>query len=291
MQPFDYKQFFATDYILDIKKLDQFASRTFDADYVVSFGMCMSAAQLAKTYASEISQNKAVHLRMVQLLKSVFTIVMPAKAFNYAKEKAILRVFDYWNVLDFSDICSKEVTWLGLYEDPCFINPKLKVKASIKYCPDIDYLKFVKDVVKMPSKKTRLFTFGYNIGSYRPQSMADFLADYLKDDPASKIFVYRKYERNKVKYNNLLPVKKYYAAIAQSKYTMVIPSTLTTEVSVLRVNEAIRRKCIPLFTADNNIDKVYSAESCKFIRDKLMFDKSTWQSMNAWIETLAPKYD
>lgn len=72
---------------------------------------------------------------------------------------------------------------------------------------------------------------------------------------------------------------------------MVIPSTLTTEVSVLRVNEAIRRKCIPLFTADNNIDKVYSAETCKFIRDNLMFDKSKWQSMNAWIETLAPKYD
>lgn len=185
----------------------------------------------------------------------------------------------------------KEVKYVGLYKDDNFYNPHLKVGAKIAYCPDIDYLKFVKDIVKMPSKKTRLFTFGYNIGSYRPQSMADFLADYLKDDPASKIFVYRKYERNGIKYNNLIPMKKYYAAIAQSKYTLIIPSTLLTEVSVLRVNESIRRKCVPLFTSDNNIDKVYSSETCKYIRDNLMFDKMKWPSMNAWIKSLEPRYD
>lgn len=121
--------------------------------------------------------------------------------------------------------------------------------------------------------------------------MSDFLADFLYDDPSSKIFVYRKYDRNGVKYNNLIPMKKYYAAIAQSKYTLVIPSTLTSEVSVLRVNESIRRKCIPLFTSDNNIGKVYSQKTCEFIKQNLMFDKAKHKDLNEWIKQLDSKYE
>lgn len=80
----------------------------------------------------------------------------------------MFRIFDYWNVVDFKRLIGKDITWLGLYDDSQFSNPKTKAKAAIKYCPDIDYLKFIKEDVKTPSKKTRLFTFGYNIGSYRP---------------------------------------------------------------------------------------------------------------------------
>lgn len=288
---FDNRKFFKTEYILDIKKVDDFCKDVFNVDYVVAFGMVMSAPGMLKQCIQPLKTNRPLHLRMVQMLKSSFTLIMIAKSFQYAKEKAILRVFDYWNIVNFHALIDREIKYLGLYEDKAFYNPQLKVGAKIAYCPDIDYLKFVKDIVKMPSKKTRLFTFGYNIGSYRPQSMSDFLADNLKDDPSSKIFVYRKYERNGVKYNNLIPMKKYYAAIAQSKYTLIIPSTLASEVSVLRVNESIRRQCIPLFTADNNIDKVYSKRDAEFIRSKLMYDKSKWKNINEWLKTLDSQYE
>lgn len=62
-------------------------------------------------------------------------------------------------------------------------------------------------------------------------------------------------------------------------------------MSVLRVNESIRRKCIPLFTADNNIDKVYSKRDAEFIRSKLMYDKSKWKNINEWLKTLDSQYE
>ena len=45
---FDNRKFFKTDYILDIKKIDDFCKDVFNVDYVVAFGMVMSAPGMLK---------------------------------------------------------------------------------------------------------------------------------------------------------------------------------------------------------------------------------------------------
>lgn len=60
---------------------------------------------------------------------------------------------------------------------------------------------------------------------------------------------------------------------------------------MLRVNEAIRRKCIPLFHPANNIDKVYSKSDCAFIRSHLMFDPNKYSTVNDFVKKLDKEYD
>lgn len=100
---------------------------------------------------------------------------------------------------------------LGLYEDPHFKNKG--VSLHVKYSPDIDYYKFVVEQPKLPEKKSRLFTFGYSIGSYRPPSWEDWCFKHIVDCAKDKIYVYRKHTKCKP-INNLLPVKEYYNRIA-----------------------------------------------------------------------------
>lgn len=66
---------------------------------------------------------------------------------------------------------------------------------------------------------------------------------------------------------------------------------MTSEVSVIRVNESIRRNCIPLFKDDNRIDKVYSAETCRFIRENLTYDETRYKTVNDFVKALEPRYD
>ena len=65
---------------------------------------------------------------------------------------------------------------------------------------------------------------------------------------------------------------------------------MTSEVSVIRVNESIRRNCIPLFKDDNSIDKVYSAETCRFIRENLTYDETRYKTVNDFVKALEPRY-
>ena len=66
---------------------------------------------------------------------------------------------------------------------------------------------------------------------------------------------------------------------------------MISEVSVIRVNESIKRNCIPLFKDDNHIEKVYSPETCKFIRDNLTYDEKKWKTVNDFVKSLAPRYE
>lgn len=70
-----------------------------------------------------------------------------------------------------------------------------------------------------------------------------------------------------------------------------MPSTIETEVSVLRVNEAIRRRCIPLFHKDNNLEKVYSPSDADFMRRNLVYDESRYSTVNDYVKAIAPRYD
>ena len=62
-------------------------------------------------------------------------------------------------------------------------------------------------------------------------------------------------------------------------------------MSVIRVNESIRRNCIPLFKDDNSIEKVYSAETCRFIRENLAYDETRYKTVNDFVKALEPRYD
>lgn len=101
---------------------------------------------------------------------------------------------------------------LGLYDDPSFTNRGIKV--PIKYCPDFDYYKYVVEQPKLPSKKLRLFTFGYCIGAYRPDSWNEWCNEKLVYSAKDKIYVYRKHVIDGKKLNSLIPAKEYYNRIA-----------------------------------------------------------------------------
>jgi len=240
-------------------------------------------------YMKSCKGKETIHIRMAYICKDMYRFIMAKVFLQCAKEKAIYRLFDYWEAIDYTKLCGRPVTLLGLYEDPNFKNGDVKV--PIKYCPDIDYYKYVLEQPKLPSKKTRLFTFGYNIGSYRPASWNDWCFDKIKDCAKDKMYVYRKHVKGSKIVNNLIPAKEYYSRIAQSMFTFVIPSTLISEVSIIRVNESIKRNCIPLFKDDNNIEKVYSPETCKFIRENLTYDEKKWKTVNDFVKSLAPRYE
>ena len=283
------KWFMPTDYIIEQRKLENWCKEKIDADIAIVFGGGMTNAANSKQYMKTASTKEVIHLRMASICKDMYRLIFTKNILKNAKEKAFYRMFDYWEVCDYAKLAGRPVQVLGLYEDPNFQNKDIKV--PIKYSPDIDYYKFVVEQPKLPTKKSRLFTFGYSIGSYRPQSWNTWCFEKLVDCAKDKIYIYRKHMKGDRQINNLVPVKEYYNRIAQSKFTFVIPSTLVTEVSVIRVNESIKRKCIPLFKDDNNIDKVYSKETCQFIREKLMYDETKYKTVNDFVKALEPTYD
>ena len=284
------KQFQVTPYIIQQRTLEDWCKKNVDADIVIVFCNPMTTFSNASGYLKNATGKKEIiHIRMESICKDMYRMLMAKNFMKQARQKAFYRLFDYWEVCDYTKLVGKPVQVLGLYEDPNFKNKDVKV--PIKYCPDIDYYKYVVEQPKLPSKKTRLFTFGYNIGSYRPASWNDWCFDKIKDSAKDKMYVYRKHVKGSKTINNLIPAKEYYNRIAQSMFTFVIPSTLISEVSVIRVNESIKRKCIPLFKDDNNIEKVYSPETCKFIRENLTYDEKKWKTVNEFVKSLAPRYE
>lgn len=279
-----------TDYIINQRKLEDWCKKNIDADIVIVFCGRMTYISNSHTYMKNYTKSESIHIRMVSICKDMYTLLLAKNLMKLAKEKAFFRMFDYWDVCDWPKLVGRPVQVLGLYEDPNFKHND--VVLPIKYSPDIDYYKFVVEQPKLPTKKSRLFTFGYSIGSYRPQSWEDWCYTHIVDCAKDKFYVYRKHAKSSSKpINNLIPVKEYYNRIAQSKFTFIIPSTLITEVSVIRVNESIKRKCIPLFKDDNNIDKVYSKETCEFIRNNLMYDEHKYSTVNEFVKVLEPHYD
>lgn len=278
-----------TDYIIEQRKLEEWCKKNIDADIAIGFCNGMTTYSNALTYMQHDVNKEVVHIRMSSLCKDMYRLILTKNVFKQAREKAFYRLFDYWEVCDYTKLAGRPVQVLGLYDDPNFTHKDLK--ASIKYCPDIDYYKYVIEQPKLPSKKFRLFTFGYCIGAYRPDSWNKWCNEKIVDSAKDKIYVYRKHVIDGKKFSSLIPAKEYYNRIAQSKFTFVIPSTLTSEVSVIRVNESIRRNCIPLFKDDNNIEKVYSAETCRFIRENLTYDETKYKTVNDFVKALEPRYD
>ena len=278
-----------TQYTIKQRKLEEWCKKNIDADIAIVFQNAMMTYSNAIAYMLHHTEKEVVHIRMSSLCKDMYRLILSKNVLKQAREKAFYRLFDYWEVCDYTRLCGRPVQVLGLYDDPSFTHRDLEV--PIKYCPDIDYYKYVVEQPKLPSKKLRLFTFGYCIGAYRPDSQNKWCNEKLVYSAKDKIYVYRKHVIDGKKLNSLIPVKEYYNRIAQSKFTFVIPSTLTSEVSVIRVNESIRRNCIPLFKDDNRIEKVYSAETCRFIRQNLVYDETRYKTVNDFVKALEPRYD
>lgn len=164
--------------------------------------------------------NSLIHVRINVLAKNMLATSFTYHLMKCAKKSAMLRLFDYWAVADYDKFIGRPVRIYGLYEDGNFKN-KFKhddISADIKYLPEMDYVKFSLENVKVPEEKNRLFTFGFVLGGDTRDTkddIYDFCFEKLYDDPASKIYVHRKYkDKNGKKYNSLLQPSKYYAAIA-----------------------------------------------------------------------------
>lgn len=192
--------------------MEEYVKSTISSDVVLVWCGDMKMPSLMQTHLQKFSNKNIVHIRMASITRSYFRMLLAKFALEAAKETAIYRLFDYCEVCDFNLLTGRDVKVLGLYEEPSFKHNGKTI--PIHYCPDIDYHKFVVDKPAIPTKKVRLFTFGYNSGSYRTNELDKFCYDKIVDDPKSKCFVYRKCDTYGKKINSLVPVKKYYAALA-----------------------------------------------------------------------------
>jgi len=69
----------------------------------------------------------------------------------------------------------------------------------------------------------------------------------------------------------LIPHDEYNVELAKSRYTLIAPSTVVTEFSLERFNEAIIRKCMPIFMKEVKYEHVFEKDICDFVKDNLIY--------------------
>lgn len=178
---------------------------------------------------------------------------------RYAGLHMHCKVTDY-NEPDMAKIYSN-ATMLGLYDDP---------ERGYKKTHDTEYCNFV-DGFK-DTTKTQDFIFGYTVTFAARKYLSDFVVKNITETDKVKLYLKDNYWKDG-KRNNLIPHEEYNAELAKTKYTLIAPSTVVSEFSLERFNEAIVRKCLPIFMKDVKYATAFGndAELCKFIASNLTY--------------------
>ena len=171
------------------------------------------------------------------------------------------------NIIDYKENDISEV-WpdadievMSWYDDASNGYKKLSIN---EYCNFKDGFK--------DTKKTQDFVFGYALTWKDRKYLSDFVRANVVEDSMHKLFVKDAYW-NGEKRDNTIPHDEYKAELAKTKYTLLAPSTVASEFSIGRFNEAVIRKCLPIFMPEVKYERGFEhdKEMCKFIKDNLTF--------------------
>ena len=189
--------------------------------------------------------------------------------------KMFCKVTDY-NEPDMAKVYPGRATMLGLYEDP---------SNGYKKFHDIEYCTF-KDGFKDGTKNFD-FVFGYTVTFAARKYLSEFIRDNVEEDDKVKLFLKDMYWKPE-KRDNLIPNDEYKKMLSQSKFTLIAPSTVVTEFSLERFNEAVSRKCIPIFMEQVKYDVPFGSDKafCKFISEKLTYRQAVGATLNKFVQSI-----
>lgn len=239
-------------------------------DSFLTWGLLSYPLKQSKKLLDTLHNDDQFKVTFMSTLMHIFPFVIVDDILNkYKGIHMYCKVTDY-NEPDMHQIYDN-ATMMGLYDNSA---------TGYKKIHDTEYCNF-KDGFK-DVDKTQDFVFGYTVTFAARKYLSDFVVKNITETDNVKLFLKDNYWKDG-KRDNLIPHNTYNSELAKSKYTLIAPSTVVTEFSLERFNEAIIRKCLPIFMKEVKYEHVFEDDVCKFIKDNLTYD-NTYDSIEEFIE-------
>jgi len=230
-------------------------------DSFLTWGLLSYTLNQTKKLLNTLHNDDQYKVTFMSTLMHIYPFVIVDDILNkYDGIHMYCKVTDY-NEPDMHQLYDN-ATMLGLYDD---------ATKGYKKIHDTEYCNF-KDGFK-DATKTQDFVFGYTVTFAARKYLSDFVVKNITENDKVKLFLKDNYWKDG-KRDNLIPHEEYNSELAKSKFTLIAPSTVVTEFSLERFNEAIIRKCLPIFMKEVKYEHVFDKDVCDFIKDNLTYDES-----------------
>lgn len=242
-------------------------------DSFLTWGLLSYPLKSTKKLLDTLHNDNQFKVTFMSTLMHIYPFVIVDDVLNkYPKLKMYCKVTDY-NEPDMHEIYDR-ATMMGLYND---------TNRGYKKIHDTEYCNFKNGLYD--ENKTQDFVFGYTVTFAARKYLSIFVRKHITENDQYKLFLKDNYWPD-TKRNNLIPHDEYNNELLKSRYTLIAPSTVVTEFSLERFNEAIVRRCLPIFMEEVKYDVAFDndKELCKFIKDNLTFDSAKYTSIKDFID-------